>query len=224
MRALLAAVLAAITAEFFAFMSASRVLSAASFNSFSFGWYLGSAVRVAISCAKLSMSLSKLCCDTEAVRTGSAPSASAFASGFAMAFARLPWILLLDVLTSSTVCVAASVAAIAFTTFVVSALSGLNVISRALVALSYAVFAVFTDCTDTVAALSWLMRAAVFKAAFVGLYVAPYAAQKLMRSSKLARFFAWPVSIGDAMMLFWLNGFYFHLRREHAGAFVLEFE
>ncbi len=41
-----------ITAVFFALRSVSKVLSVAIFNSFSLGVYLGSAVRVAMSCAK----------------------------------------------------------------------------------------------------------------------------------------------------------------------------
>ena len=51
-RALLAPVLAVITPVFFAFKSVSKVFKATNFNSFSFGRYFGSAVSVAIICAK----------------------------------------------------------------------------------------------------------------------------------------------------------------------------
>ena len=90
MRALLAAVLALITSELRARMPVSIALSVVSLSSFSLGRYFGSAVRVAISCAKLSTRLSKLSCAVDTVLTGSAPAAGRFAADLVTVFARLP--------------------------------------------------------------------------------------------------------------------------------------
>lgn len=80
-----------------------------------------------MSCAKLSMSLSKLCCDADAFFTGATATPAAAGAGSLIAVALLPCSLLFDDLASSTVWDAASVDANALMSFVPNALSGLNV-------------------------------------------------------------------------------------------------